>query len=200
MILTSIVGVQAAGSKMNVLTKVQYDQNYLFQGKASTTYGYNAKGFVTRETYKWPQSIMSGTYSYTYNRANHIVKLSSGTKLTYKGNKLMKIGDSKLVYKKKGQLIKAVTLPTAVFSYNKKGQLSRPEGVNAFGIVSSYQYDRRGYLTTFRMDGVNGEKGDVITYKNVYRGALLVKQHYTYKKAGKKRALKGTITYFFYMA
>ena len=93
--------MQAAGSKMNVLTKVQYDQNYLFQGKASTTYGYNAKGFVTCETYKWPQSIMSGTYSYTYNRANHIVKLSSGTKLTYKGNKLMKIGDSKLVYKKR---------------------------------------------------------------------------------------------------
>lgn len=197
MMLVNNNGVQAAGSKMYVLTKVQYDQNYLFQGKASTSYGYNAKGLVTRETDKWPKSIMSGTYSYVYNGANRIVKLSGGTKLTYKGNKLVKIGDKKLTYNKKGQLIKAGHDPETKFTYNKKGQLWKAQYVNGFEIFPTYEYDGKGQLKTFRMDGPNGEKGDVITYKNVYRGSLLVKQNYTYKKEGKKNALKGTITYYY---
>lgn len=193
-ILAMTTGVQASSS-MYVLAKVDYDQNYLFQGKASTSYSYNAKGLVTSETNKWPNSIMTGTYSYTYNKANRIVKTSSGYKLTYKGKKLMKIGDKKLTYNKKGQLVKAGSQPTAQFSYNKKGQLSRSEGVNAFEIVSSYKYDQKGNLVTFRMDGPNGEKGDVITYKNTYRQTRLVKQNYTYRLKEDKKVKKGTITY-----
>ena len=209
MIASQTPAVSAKSRTVNVLTKISYDANYAYQGKASTSYSYNKKGLVSAQQRQWPKSLFNGKSYYTYNKQNKIVK-ETGTNIQYGESKnKYKIDNHDFVYKngllvsgkgdqpiyRKGRLVGFKNELKTKFYYNKKGQLDHITNFSAFDTQPRYSYDRYGYLIAVKDSALS----DQVNYKNQYRNGLLVRQTYQYKNhpqyGEKAKTKKGTITY-----